>query len=561
MFKLRRKPESSSSTEVDFLNLCKSNVHSVKVLVHSGSLLNKRQCQDLSSKLSETAQNIEALVLYCGATAADFRPALESLNRYVEKAKVLLRKCREKDWCAAAVFQIQNENAFRDILLDLGLCYNAIYEQAKSTRGDWRDPPEDLRLSSMFASNIDVCADNEDFKKRLDDLANGYINLSWMDYFRAGKVTRKQSLARYLLVKMYCTSLEPQANTLDSYSAILWRKNSEPSGTWGNSHFLGAGSGASGVCSTEWLGIPCAKEFHGQESEHFFMKEAGILAHLKHPCIVNFICCGNGLERGDRFIAMELMEKSLYNLIEDHKNVPFSCHVVVDMMVQIARGVCYLHGQGVAHRDLKPQNVVVSRLTSLHDLDYYCVKLVDFGISKTKVEVSKSNTMTEKGIGTTRYRAPEVFPQAHPNGIGKATWFQADVYSFAMTCVHLLSLKTPLGEMQNLSELYEKLMNGKRPELPVDCPEELKALLKDCWNIQPRSRPSFTEVCIRLEKLKHATLRGFIGRNDGFRENNEGNEGIDFIKMKVEKELSIQKPILDGIGDEEVLCLEPSCQY
>jgi hypothetical protein len=124
-----------------------------------------------------------------------------------------------------------------------------------------------------------------------------------------------------------------------------------------------------------------------------------------------------------------------------------------------------------------------------------------------------------------------------------------------------IALKTPLGEMQNLSELYEKLMNGKRPELPVDCPEELKALLKDCWNIQPRSRPSFTEVCIRLEKLKHATLRGFIGRNDGFRENNEGNEGIDFIKMKVEKELSIQKPILDGIGDEEVLCLEPSCQY
>lgn len=104
---------------------------------------------------------------------------------------------------------------------------------------------------------------------------------------------------------------------LDGCNAILWEKETEPSGTWGNSSFLGAGAGGS-VCETQWLGVPCArKEIRGLESEAVFLKEASILAHLKHPCIVNFICCGNGPRRGDHFIAMELMEMSLSDLIKD----------------------------------------------------------------------------------------------------------------------------------------------------------------------------------------------------------------------------------------------------
>jgi serine/threonine protein kinase len=81
------------------------------------------------------------------------------------------------------------------------------------------------------------------------------------------------------------------------------------------------------------------------EYESSFMKEAGILVHLKHPNIVDFICCGNGLEKGDCFIAMELMEMSLFDLIKKHKQKGehLSTPVALDIMVQVARGVCYLH--------------------------------------------------------------------------------------------------------------------------------------------------------------------------------------------------------------------------
>ena len=554
MSELGSTSNCSSAAQVDFLHLA---VESIRNLVAGGALLNRRQCQDLSSKLSQTVLNVQQLLVCCGAPSVVFRRALENLYRHLEKAKALVRKCAEEEWCAAAVFQCQNETAFREILLDVGFCYNAIYELAKSKGKDSWNPPQDLRKSSILeiASDSDVDGDKQDLQKRLDELANGHTNFNLWDYFIPGSVARMQreariqSLANHLLVKMYWKSKEPQARTLEAYTAIMWRKASEPAGTWGNSRFLGSGSGASGVCSTTWLGIPCAKkEFHEHESESSFMKEAGILAHLKHPCIVNFICCGNGLEKGDRFIAMELMEMSLFDLIEEQKRKGehFSVGVAVDMMVQMARGVCYLHGEGVAHRDLKPHNVVANRLSIPGQEDHYCVKLVDFGVSKGEVKVSQSNTMTYRGIGTTTYRAPEVHPKANPNGAGRVNWLKADAFSFAMTCAHLLCLEAPFADAMP-NKLYDELTKiGRRPKVPDMYPEELVLLLKDCWKTNPRSRLSFGEICEQLEKFCYKYMKSHLGSLDGLLEDEEHDsiEGFDFIKMKVKS--SIEPPINDG---------------
>ncbi|KAG0616848.1 hypothetical protein M758_5G145700 [Ceratodon purpureus] len=545
-FKTGKMSESSSSAEVDYLDLCEKHVCSLASILATGeNLVNQGQCQDLSSKLSKITQNVRELVLCSEGSVVYFHLALKNLYRYLEKAKALVSSCAQENWLAAAVFQIQNESTFREILLDAGLCYNAIYELAKSRSIDWNDHlPEDLRQSSVFepASDTDIDNDKRNLQKRLDDLANGYTEVNRLDYWIPGRVARRQSLAKYLLEKMCYTPLQPQ---LDTYSAILWRKVSEPSGTWGSSRFLGAGSGASGVCSTTWLGIPCAKkEFHGEEIESIFLKEAGILAHLRHPCIVDMICCGNGLERGDRFIAMELMERSLFDLIQEQKGVPFPLSVAVDMMVQMARGVRYLHERGVAHRDLKPQNVVVKRLSLPHVEDHFGVKLVDFGISKVKVEASKSNTMTYSGIGTTMYRAPEAHPMANPGGGAKVNWFKADAFSFAMTCAHVLTLKVPFNGLSS-SELYKEVCkNARRPDLRDMCPEELILLLKDCWKSNPLSRPSFVEICTRLETFKY---------NDQVvdKDKMDSGLGLDFIKQKFEGE-SLKERAISLAEDEDM---------
>lgn len=66
------------------------------------------------------------------------------------------------------------------------------------------------------------------------------------------------------------------------------------------------------------MGVFCVrKEICGLEFEVVFLKEVSILVYLKYFCIVNFICCGNGLRRGDYFIVMEFMEMSFFDLIKD----------------------------------------------------------------------------------------------------------------------------------------------------------------------------------------------------------------------------------------------------
>lgn len=578
-----------------FLKLCESKALSIEVLVKGGNLLNRRQCQDLSKKLLKTTLNIRDLVLHSvaqadGLSRPNFDGALEHLYRYLEKARQLVRNCGELDWCAAAVFQCQNENAFREVLLEVSFCYNAIYEEVKSTNKDWDHVQniDDLRNSSEFlpASFSDILEDQQELQKRLEDLQKRLEDLQESSELPSAtesailedqrdlqkslediveqvghvllpeEVALKRSLVRslvqYLLVKVQYTSEQCMATTLDKSSEILWQKDKEPPGTWGDSHFLGAGVTEGAVCRTQWLGIPCAKKvYHLKEYENLFLKEAGILAGLNHPCIVNFICCGNGEAEGDRFIAMELMEKSLLKVIEDQKNVHFSLPVLVDIIVQIAHGMWYLHDHGVAHRDLKPQNVVVKTLTYPETTleNHFSIKLVDFGEAKAKVEALKSNIMTYRGIGTTLYRAPEAHPSANSGGIGQVNWFKADVFSFAMTCTHILSLKTPFQDREGLFKndaLYDALMNGQRPYLPRDCPEELFILVKDCWNTLRHKRPSFKDICRRLEIFKHKILIGSISKE-------MESKSLDFIKKEIDAHSSLHKVFIHPDEEDEAI--------
>ncbi|KAG0566742.1 hypothetical protein KC19_7G084400 [Ceratodon purpureus] len=234
--------------EIDFLDLCEQNLQSIADLVSRGSLLNRRQCLDLSTKLSQTTQNIRQLVDQCGGGSTNlFRSALENLFRYLEKAKVLVSKCGDEHWWVAATFQIRNENAFREILLEVSLCYNTIYELAKSGSEKSDVLPDDLRQppAAVFAPAIarDVQKDQQDIQQRLEELANSPSSVQLQGLPLTEEVALKaQSLARYLLLRMRYASQQSLATTLDTFCEILWRKDTEPPGTWGNSYYLGGGA-------------------------------------------------------------------------------------------------------------------------------------------------------------------------------------------------------------------------------------------------------------------------------------------------------------------------------
>lgn len=161
---------------------------------------------------------------------------------------------------------------------------------------------------------------------------------------------------------------------------------------------------------------------------------------------------------------------------------------------QIAAGIGHLHYKHVAHRGLKPQNVLVNTMRSPYHEDYYSAKLADFGSCKIEMEVSTSYEASYAGVGTTRYRAPEAFPNAHPNRMGKVDWMRADAYSFAMMCAHLLTLKQPFEEVEFLITLYEEILKGHMPILSPTCPKELVGLLEECWDTNRSKRPSFGKI-------------------------------------------------------------------
>jgi serine/threonine protein kinase len=118
--------------------------------------------------------------------------------------------------------------------------------------------------------------------------------------------------------------------------------------------------------------------------------------------------------------------------------------------------------------------------------------------------------------------APEVFeiPQDEiDNGSmepsdPRALPFKADVYSFAIVCSEILTGKQPFPDVR-LGRLIEHIRDGGRPELPDGCPRRLVSLIERCWELEPRRRPDFPEICRELRYIKGLLLAGsaFFSQN------------------------------------------------
>jgi serine/threonine protein kinase len=149
---------------------------------------------------------------------------------------------------------------------------------------------------------------------------------------------------------------------------------------------IGEGGSAT-VRKVTWLGNDFAEKcFHGPENETM-RKEASLLAGLSHPNILPLFCCATR----DRScsLVMELMDRDLHQLMEELVNnesqvapfAPFELPEAVDIMLQVAEGMNYLHQNRVVHRDLKSKNILVKY--NERDRHVYA-KVADFGLSKTK---------------------------------------------------------------------------------------------------------------------------------------------------------------------------------
>ena len=230
--------------------------------------------------------------------------------------------------------------------------------------------------------------------------------------------------------------------------------------------------------------------------------EVALLSSVAHPNVAHAIHCFHDEERKEYFVVMDqLMAKDLGSYVKEvscpRRRTPFSHLVAVDIMLQIARGLEYLHAKGIYHGELNPSNVLVK--PRQQDAGYLQVKVTGFGQSGVTTGAKASANGEEKSC---IWYAPEVLKPEAADAEARCTE-KADVYSFAMICFELLTGKVPFEDNHLQGDKTSKnIRAGERPLFPYQTPKYLTAVTKRCWHADPTQRPGFSSVCRVLRYVK-----------------------------------------------------------
>ena len=454
-------------------------------------VLNRKQCENL---LSNFRKGMEILHNVTKGPAQIYHEGEKNLFRIVNKGRVLIGECCNENWVDATVMQLNNKEWFRELLSDFKSCFHTLCEISCHYNPDEKERILAMKDDTTFypTPTNEVEEDQTSIRGRLSK------HLDSCDT----KDCKDCRLVRYL--EEYLRSLQDvEGGELDN---IVFPYN-YPRPEYGDPpKSLGRCNGGA-VYLTNWCGVRCATKvinILNPEDKDQFWREASILGGLNHPNIIKFLCCGFHEGNNQFELVMELGEKPLSHHLSAQG--PLKEMDAMDIMLQIANGMCYLHDMKVAHRDLKPQNVVVtsqndSQLVHLECID---VKLLDFGISKVEVKHSPE-VPTGRNIGTHGYMAPE----AMANELSKVAALKADVFSFGMMCSDILSGEKPcFGTLRDYHEWI--IQESKRPKLPATYSEALRSLVHECWSLDPSKRPTFLDIHKRLAGLKTKMLKGSL---------------------------------------------------
>lgn len=219
-----------------------------------------------------------------------------------------------------------------------------------------------------------------------------------------------------------------------------------------------------------------------QLMETQFQQEVMMLATLKHPNIVRFIgacrkpmlwCIVTEYAKGGS-VRQFLTRRS-------NRSVPLK--LAVKQALDVARGMAYVHGLGLIHRDLKSDNLLIFADKS--------IKIADFGVARIEVQTEGMTPET----GTYRWMAPEMIQH-------RPYTQKVDVYSFGIVLWELITGMLPFQNMTAVQAAFAVVNKGVRPIIPSDCLPVLSDIMTRCWDANPDVRPPFMEVVRMLENAE-----------------------------------------------------------
>eukprot|EP00026_Physarum_polycephalum_P001528 Phypoly_transcript_01530.p1 GENE.Phypoly_transcript_01530~~Phypoly_transcript_01530.p1 ORF type:complete len:1095 (-),score=203.72 Phypoly_transcript_01530:38-3121(-) len=207
--------------------------------------------------------------------------------------------------------------------------------------------------------------------------------------------------------------------------------------------------------------------------------ETAALRRLAHENVAKYygICLANQ----NMCVVLEYCPLSLSSALQNPDNHMMPWEKKRGWVLDIAKGMWYLHSNGIVHTDLKSANVVFDNDGVL--------KIVDYGFHRIKTD---TQAMTQ--AGTVCWCAPEVF-----QGCGYTE--AADVYSFGIIIWEMIFQVSPWAGEHTMNIVY-KVTRGARPSvtnLPVNTPKNISELMETCWHQFPAERPSFVDIIAELD--------------------------------------------------------------
>ena len=179
-----------------------------------------------------------------------------------------------------------------------------------------------------------------------------------------------------------------------------------------------------------------------EEYEARFYQEAKAAGRLNHPNIVTIFDVGKS---GDvAYIAMEFLQgRELRDILNEHTHLPVN--QVLDIVIQVARGLAYAHEHNIVHRDVKPSNIMLVR-------DGH-VKITDFGIAR--MESASVRTQTGMILGSPKYMSPEQV-------LGKVADRRSDIFSLGVLLYEMLAGRSPF-DGENVNAIMYQVLNAVPP--------------------------------------------------------------------------------------------------
>lgn len=214
--------------------------------------------------------------------------------------------------------------------------------------------------------------------------------------------------------------------------------------------------------------------------------EARAQARIQHPHVVAIYYVGR--YRGAPYFAMEFVNgQTLEDRMKKAGPIPWA--EALECIIQTTRALFAAHLRGIAHRDVKPSNILLSH-GSLYRSSKVEIKVADFGLA------APIGSTEEHFAGTPRYAAPERIDGRKPD-------HRSDVYSLGITFYEILTGQPPF-DAKSMTDLFAKHMGAARPPIPEDlAPWRLRRLITEMMDPDPFRRPAtYEELLERLMALR-----------------------------------------------------------